>query len=222
MARSAFTLTSLLLRWIIALVLVFATFNPTDYSYFRWVAGLEGESLPLKALAGTLLLILYVIYLRAAWRSIGSIGFSLAATLPATLIWVSIDFGLLNLMQPAIMTWVLLFAVATILAVGIYWLYIHRRITIQADIDDVDERQTGSEPIFALAGIILALGHRPHQIARGRPGDVFRRHAIAQRFHGIVDRLHGCGETIMAAQQETRALGRQPGRITHVLGPAAQ
>jgi hypothetical protein len=42
-------------------------------------------------------------------------------------------------MQPAIMTWVLLFAVATILAVGIYWFYIRRRITSQADIDDVDE-----------------------------------------------------------------------------------
>jgi hypothetical protein len=51
----------------------------------------------------------------------------------------TIDFGLLNLMQPAIMTWVLLFAVATILAVGIYWFYIRRRITSQADIDDVDE-----------------------------------------------------------------------------------
>jgi len=40
MAQSAFILTSFLQRWIIALVLVFATFNPTDYSYFHWVADL--------------------------------------------------------------------------------------------------------------------------------------------------------------------------------------
>ncbi len=135
MAQSAFTPTSFLLRWIIALFLVFATFNPTEYSYYRWIAGFEEDGLPLKVLAGILLLILYVIYLRATWRSIGAIGVSLAAALLAALIWVSIDFGLLNLMQPTIMTWVLLFAVATILAVGISWSHIRRRITGQADID---------------------------------------------------------------------------------------
>jgi uncharacterized membrane protein (GlpM family) len=54
------------------------------------VAGLEGESLPLKVLAGILLLILYLIYLRATWCSIGPIGVSLAAALLATLIWVAL------------------------------------------------------------------------------------------------------------------------------------
>jgi len=139
MAQTAFTVTSFLLRWVIALVLVFATFNPTEYSYYRWIAGFEEDGLPLKVFAGILLLILYVIYLRATWRSIGPIGVSLAAALLAALIWVGIDFGLLNLMQPTIMTWVLLFAIATILAVGISWSHIRRRITGQADIDDVDE-----------------------------------------------------------------------------------
>ncbi|MBT6913166.1 MAG: hypothetical protein HOA21_18565, partial [Rhodospirillaceae bacterium] len=100
MAQAAFTPVSFLLRWIIALVLVFATFNPTDYSFYRWVLPMDGESLPLKALAGILLLIVYVIYFRATWRSIGPIGVGLAAALLAALIWVSIDLGLLNLAQP--------------------------------------------------------------------------------------------------------------------------
>ncbi|MBT4046556.1 MAG: hypothetical protein HOK21_25760 [Rhodospirillaceae bacterium] len=139
MAQAAFTPVSFLLRWIIALVLVFATFNPTDYSFYRWVLPMDGESLPLKALAGILLLIVYVIYFRATWRSIGPIGVGLAAALLAALIWVSIDLGLLNLAQPTIMTWILLFAFATILAVGISWSHIRRRISGQADIDDVDE-----------------------------------------------------------------------------------
>ena len=139
MAQAAFTPVSFLLRWIIALVLVFATFNPTDYSFYRWVLPMDGESLPLKALAGILLLIVYVIYFRATWRSIGPIGVGLAAALLAALIWVSIDLGLLNLAQPTIMTWILLFAFATILAVGISWAPIRRRISGQADIDDVDE-----------------------------------------------------------------------------------
>ncbi len=41
MARPSFSLISFLLRWLVALVLVFATFNPTDYSYYRWVVGLD-------------------------------------------------------------------------------------------------------------------------------------------------------------------------------------
>ena len=143
MARPSFSLASFLLRWLVALVLVFATFNPTDYSYYRWVAGMDagmdGGNLALKALAGVALLILYVIYLRATWRSIGPIGVMLAATFLGALIWVTIDFGLLNLERPTIMTWVLLFVLATILAVGISWSHIRRRVTGQADIDDVDE-----------------------------------------------------------------------------------
>ena len=139
MAQARFNSLSFLLRWAIALVLVFVTFNPTDYSYYRWVAVWDGENIPVKALAGIVLLILYVIFLRATWRSIGPIGLALAAALMAVLIWVTIDFGLLNLNQPTIVTWVLLFAIATILAIGISWSHIRRRVTGQADMDDVED-----------------------------------------------------------------------------------
>ena len=37
MARPAFNATGFLIRWLVALVLVFATFNPTEVSYYRWV-----------------------------------------------------------------------------------------------------------------------------------------------------------------------------------------
>lgn len=130
---------SFLLRWAVALVLVFVTFNPTDYSYYRWVAVWDVENIPLKALAGIVLLILYVIFFRATWRSIGPIGVTLAAGLMAVLIWVTIDFGLLDLNKPTIVTWVLLFAIATILAIGISWSHIRRRVSGQADMDDVED-----------------------------------------------------------------------------------
>lgn len=139
MARPSFTGTSFLLRWLLALVLVFATFNPTDYSYFRWVTALSEDGLALKALVGVVLAILYVIYLRATWRSIGAIGVILAAALLGALVWVLVDFGLLNLAEPTAFTWVILFILATILGVGISWSHIRRRVTGQADIDDVDE-----------------------------------------------------------------------------------
>ncbi len=138
MAQRSFTLASFLLRWLVALVLVFATFNPTDYSYYRWVAVMDGGSLALKVLAGVALVILYVIYLRATWRSIGAIGVTLAAAFLGALIWVTIDLGLLDLERPTIVTWLLLFALATIMAIGISWSHVRRRVTGQADMDDID------------------------------------------------------------------------------------
>ncbi len=147
MARSSFSLASFLLRWLVALVLIFATFNPTNYSYYRWVvgmdagmeAGMDGDNLALKALAGVVLVILYVIFLRATWRSIGPIGMTLATAFLGALIWVAIDLGLLDLERPTIVTWVLLFAVATVLAIGISWSHVRRRVSGQADMDDIDE-----------------------------------------------------------------------------------
>jgi hypothetical protein len=155
MARPSFSPASFLLRWLVALVLVFGTFNPTDYSYYGWVVGLggpaggaegepgggglDGGNLALKALVGVVLVILYVIYLRATWRSIGPIGIALAAALLGALVWLMIDLGLLNLDRPTVMTWVVLFILASILAIGISWSHIRRRVTGQADMDDVEE-----------------------------------------------------------------------------------
>lgn len=139
MAQKPFTAASFLLRWIVALALVFATFNPTDYSYYRWVAAGFQEDLALKVLVGVVLVILYVIFLRATWRSIGPIGMALAAALMGALVWVSIDYGLLDLNNPTVLTWILLAVFATILAIGISWSHVRRRVTGQADIDDVDE-----------------------------------------------------------------------------------
>ena len=139
MARPAFNAANFLIRWVIALILVFATFNPTDYSYYRWVAAPGSDNLALQALVGVALLILYVIFLRATWRSIGPIGLTLAIAFFGAIVWVLLDLGWLNLDQPTVMTYVILVILATILAVGISWSHIRRRMTGQADIDDVDE-----------------------------------------------------------------------------------
>lgn len=138
MAQRAFTASSFLVRWIVALVLVFATFNPTQFSYYGWLTQAEQEDLPFKVLAGVVLVILYVIYLRATWRSIGPIGLVLAAAFFGALIWVLIDTGMLTLTQPTLLTNVLLAVFATILAIGISWSHIRRRVSGQADVDDVE------------------------------------------------------------------------------------
>jgi len=139
MALPAFTSASFFVRWIFALVLVLATFNPTGYSYFHWVAGLDGGNLPLKVLAGIVLAIGYVIYLRATFRSIGPIGMALAAALFGAILWVGIDYGILSLENPSALAWVVLVILATVLAIGISWSHVRRRVSGQADVDDIDE-----------------------------------------------------------------------------------
>jgi len=127
------------LRWVVALGLVLATFNPTEWSYYGWVTDGDGGDLPLKLFVGIVLAILYVVYLRATWRSIGPFGLALAAAFFGALAWVLLDRGILDLSDPTLASWVVLVVFATILAIGISWSHVRRRVSGQADVDDIDE-----------------------------------------------------------------------------------
>lgn len=137
MAKAAITWEGFLWRWVLALVMVLGTFNPTAYSYFNWVTKAEGM-VSVKVLIGVVLLILFVVYLRATWYSIGPIGLALAAAFFGALIWVAIDFGLLSLSQGSVMTWIVLVVLATIMAIGMSFSLFRRRISGQVDVDDVE------------------------------------------------------------------------------------
>ena len=139
MARPRFSWPNFLIRWAVALTLVFATFNPSPYSYYAWVGGGGTDGLPLKALAGVVLLIVYIIFLRATWRSIGPIGLALSVAFFGAMIWVLIDFGLIVPGRGQEMTYVVLVVMATILAIGVSWSHVRRRVSGQVDADDVEE-----------------------------------------------------------------------------------
>ena len=139
MALASFSWPNFLIRWAAALILVFATFNPTSYSYYAWVTDPLAGQVPLKALAGVVILIVYIIFLRATWRSIGPIGLVLAVALFAALVWVLIDFGLIVPGQGQQMTYVVLVVMSTVLAIGMSWSHVRRRVAGQVDADDVDQ-----------------------------------------------------------------------------------
>ena len=137
MAQERFGVSGFGIRLAVALVLVFATFNPTGYSFYHWALMAEG-SLPLKYLAGIVLLILFVIYLRATWRSIGPTGLALSMALFGGIIWVLVDLGLINATEPTVLSYVLLILVSLVMAIGISWSHVRRRVTGQSDIDDLE------------------------------------------------------------------------------------
>ncbi|MCB1758994.1 MAG: hypothetical protein KDI68_04325 [Gammaproteobacteria bacterium] len=139
MADSRFSLGGYLIRFLFALVLVFATYSPAKYNWYRWFMESQDKLDPLLILSGVILLIGWTIYLRATLRSLGIIGAVLAGALFGAVIWLLIGYDLLSLSDTLVLQYVVLIMVAVILATGISWSHIRRRLTGQIDVDDVDE-----------------------------------------------------------------------------------
>jgi len=127
-----------LLRLIAAAILVFATYNPSGNSYYHWLSDNISSPTPLLALAGILLLIGWTIYLRATGRSLGAFGLFLAAAFFAVLVWMTIDWGWISADSVEAMTWIFEVILCGVLAIGISWSHIRRRMTGQIDVDEVE------------------------------------------------------------------------------------
>ena len=134
-----FNTLSFLARWLFAVVLVFGTYNPTEYSYISWAFGQGTEFGPVTALTGVALLIAWIVFLRATMASLGWLGITLGAALFGCLIWLLIDLGWLSLDQTGALTWLALLLLSLILATGLSWSHIRRRLTGQYDVDDIDD-----------------------------------------------------------------------------------
>jgi len=126
-----------LLCWLFAFVLLAATYNPTQWNYVRWTMTNYEDRLSIAVLAGLILLIGYIIYLRATLRSIGLFGMLLGLAVAGTLIWVLFDQGLINLSNPTVNTWIGIAVLSVVLAIGLSWSIARRPLSGQSDMDDV-------------------------------------------------------------------------------------
>ncbi len=126
------------IRWACAFALLSATYNPTQFNFVRWSQENYAEQLPLTVLFGLLLLVGYIIYVRATLRSIGLFGVVLLLAVVATIAWVLWDQGFISFENPTFNTWAALVVLSAVLAIGLGWSIVRRRISGQADVDDVD------------------------------------------------------------------------------------
>jgi len=133
------TLQGFLLRLLFALLLVMLTYNPSGYSYTHWLQNSFSNIEPLLVLAGLSLVIGWVVYVRATLRSLGLIGLLLALLFFGAIIWLLIDMGWLGMENINAMSWVILFLISAVLAVGMSWSHIRRKLSGQVDSDDVDD-----------------------------------------------------------------------------------
>lgn len=136
--KTGITWGGFLLRFLAAVVLVFTTYNPDGYSYFHWVRGNFEDGLPLKAFAGVVLLIGWTVFIRATLRSLGAFGLLLAFAFFGTLIWLIVYYGLVPADSSRALTYITLVVMCGVLATGVSWSHVRRRITGQVDTDELD------------------------------------------------------------------------------------
>ena len=135
-----FNLFSFLWRFAASLALILATYNPAGNSYYHWLqssmaAGTLGAE---HFVTGVLLLIGWVMLLAATQRSLGPVGLLLGAALLGGLVWLSFDFGLLDINSVSELSWIILVCIAALLAIGLSWSHVWRRLTGQFEVDDGD------------------------------------------------------------------------------------
>lgn len=138
MAAHRFGWGNFLQRWLFALLLVAATYNPSGFAYLQWAFADIGLFSAIKAVAGLALIIGWTIYLRATWRSLGPIGIALVAALIGSLIWLLFDLGLVKKHSTHTLIWLGIVATSTAMAIGLSWSHVRRNLSGQADMDDVD------------------------------------------------------------------------------------
>lgn len=133
-------------RFAFALGLVYATYNPWQVSYVHWVLGVWQpahesswfSSPALKFVIGVVLAIAWVVYATAARRSLGGVGIFLVVALCAGVIWLLVEQDVVNTSSIPALTHVALAVVAIVMAVGMSWSHVRRRISGQVDTDEVD------------------------------------------------------------------------------------
>lgn len=130
-----FTFWGFVSRWLLAMFIVLATYNPSGYSYFHWIFEGSSEHWLGKILVGFALAIAYATFFLAARRSLGGVGMVMWGAL-----FVGIEWFLVRFFEPLTTETVVtmaLIVIASVLGIGVSWSYIRVRLSGQIDTNDV-------------------------------------------------------------------------------------
>lgn len=126
-------------RLLFALALVLLTFNPTGHSYYHWLADGFPSVQPLEAVAGIVLLLGWIFFVRSTLAAIGTLGLALLVALFASIVWWVVSRGWLDVGNRSAMAWVVLVILGLVLGIGMSWSHIRRQLSGQAAVDRVDQ-----------------------------------------------------------------------------------
>lgn len=127
--------SGVLVRIVFALALVLLTFNPSGYSFYHWIVRAGAGAMAVKAFAGMLLLIGWIVCLRAASVSIGMLGAVLLTALMATVVWMLISYHVIDSVGRSMLVWIGLVIAGVVLGVGLSWSLIRAKVVGQVEVD---------------------------------------------------------------------------------------
>ena len=125
-------------RFLAALVLVFVTYHPERYSYIDWLGMDDAGPLALKVVVGILLVIGWTIYLRATLQSLGGFGMLLVIALMASILWLLVSWNIIPHDSTRAMVYMVEVVISALMAAGMVWSHIRRRLTGQVDVDEIE------------------------------------------------------------------------------------
>ncbi len=136
--QKSFGVAAFFWRWLIAIILVLTSYNPSGFSFIHWLLASFGEQNlgALHFLVGVILLAGWTAYLVATGKSLGTMGTVIGAALILGGIWLLADLGVVDTDSTSALVWSGLFALATLLAIGMSWSHIWRRLSGQLEVDD--------------------------------------------------------------------------------------
>ena len=137
-SNKGFGWDSFIVRFIFAIIVVFSTYNPEGVSYYHWVSEDLSSFSALKAFIGVILIIGWVILIRATLGSLGAIGIILAAAFFGLAIWLIIDVIGLETDSFRVISYIIQVMLASVLSIGVSWSHVRRRISGQVDTDEVE------------------------------------------------------------------------------------
>jgi hypothetical protein len=88
-----------------------------------------------KAFFGLLLVGGWAFCVRSAWVALGAFGLVLVAALLGTLIWMLVQFGLVEAGATKTIVWLVLIAVGVALGIGLSWSKVRQSATGQVEAD---------------------------------------------------------------------------------------
>jgi hypothetical protein len=126
--------SGVLVRVVLAIALVLATYNPSGYSFYHWLTAPPAGITAIKTLLGVLLLIGWVVCLRTVFVALGWLGVILGVAFLSALTWVFVDLKWIDLAAPTTIAWLALLILGTVLGLGLSWSLIRARLTGQVEV----------------------------------------------------------------------------------------
>ena len=123
------------MRLVGAIAVVLLTYNPAGYSFYHWAVRDFAAITAVKAFAGALLLVGWIVCIRTAFDALGAIGLVLSALVLGTLVWMLQDYGIINPDNPSLLSWITLIVIGIIFGIGLSWSLLRERVTGQVEVD---------------------------------------------------------------------------------------